>query len=262
MRRLVLPLLLGCLAALAAGCGSPEQGSIVEQAKKRGSLRIATEPTFRPFESEDANGKLVGFDIDLAKALAADLGVKAEFVTVDWNSIIPTLLSRKADVIMSGMTITDERKRTLDYSDPYFHTITCLLLSKKKAPGVTGVAQLNVKGRKIVVKEGTTGHFAAEKTCPKAEIIAVATEVDAAREVVLGRADAFLYDLWSIRQHNKNHPEETYVIAEPVTKEPYGIALRKGDSEAREWLNRTLRAMRADGRLQELYEKYGLENAD
>ena len=146
MQRFALLLLLACFAALAAGCGSPEETSIVEQAKKRGSLRIATEPTFRPFESVDENDELVGFDIDLARVLAADLGVKAEFVTVDWNSIIPTLLSRKADLIMSGMTITEERKRTVDYSDPYFHTITCLLLSSKKAPDVKGVAERVLAG--------------------------------------------------------------------------------------------------------------------
>ena len=262
MRRSPLRLLLVLvLASLFAACGGEEQ-SVVDAAKGRGTLRIATEPTFRPFESVDANGQLVGFDIDLARALAKDLGVEAEFVTVDWNSIIPTLTSRKADLIMSGMTITEERKRTVDYSEPYFHTVTCLLVSQARAPGVTSVAELNAKDRKIVVKEGTTGHFAAEKECPDAEIIAVATENDAAREVALGRADAFLYDLWSIRKHNRNHPDATYVIATPVTKEPYGIALRKGDPTTRDWLDRTLRAMRADGRLQELYDKYGLENAD
>ena len=253
---LLLPLL-----ALVAACGG-ESGDVLTEIKARGTLRVATEPTFRPFESVDENDQLVGFDIDLAKALAADLGVEVEFVTVDWNSIIPTLIGEKADVIMSGMTITDERKRTVDYSDPYFHTVTCLLLSKERAPGIEDVSALNAEGRKIVVKEGTTGHFAAEKACPKAEIIAVATENDAAREVVLGRADAFLYDLWSIRQHNRNHPDTTYVVAKAVTKEPYGIALRKGNPEARAWLNRTLGAMREDGRLQELYDKYGLENAD
>lgn len=258
-RRALASLLL--LALLLPGCGR-EDRSVLDLAKERGTLRIATEPTFRPFESVDANDQLVGFDIDLGRALAKELGVEVEFVTVDWESIVPTLLSRKADLIMSGMTITAERKRTVDYSEPYFHTVTCLLLSNEKAPGVSSVEELNQAGRKVVVKQGTTGHTAAETRCPKAEIIPVSTEVDAAREVVLGRVDAFLYDLWSIRKHNRNHPDTTYVVATPVTKEPYGIALRKGDPETREWLDRTLGAMRADGRLQELYDKYGLENAD
>ncbi len=254
-----LGLLLLGLAACGKNADTPE---LLAEIKARGTLRVATEPTFRPFETVDANGELVGFDIDLARALAKGLGVEVEFVTVDWNSIIPTLLSKKADLIMSGMTITEERQRTVDYSDPYFHTVTCLLLSSEKAPGIDDVSALNAPGRKIVVKEGTTGHFAAEKTLAKAEILPVATENDAAREVVLGRADAFLYDLFSIRQHNKNHPDETYVVAKAVTKEPYGIALRKGNEAVRAWLNRSLAAMRADGRLQELYDKHGLENAD
>lgn len=258
----VLALALFVLSLGLAACGDAGSKDLLAEIKERGTLRIATEPTFVPFESVDENDQLVGFDIDLARALAHDLGVEAEFVTVDWNSIIPTLTSKKSDLIMSGMTITEERKRTVDYSDPYFHTITSVLVSTKKAPGLDDVAALNDPSRKIVVKEGTTGHFAAEKTFPKAELVAVATENDAAREVVLGRADAFLYDLWSIRKHNRNHPDATYVLAKAVTKEPYGIALRKGNDEVRAWLNRTLEAMRKDGRLQELYDKYGLENAD
>ena len=92
--------------------------------------------------------------------------------------------------------------------------------------------------------------------------LAVGSTVWEAAGVVLGRADAFLYDLFSIRQHNKNNPQKTYVVAKAVTKEPYGIALRKGNDAVRDWLNRSLAAMRADGRLQELYDKHGLENAD
>lgn len=254
---LLLVLLLG-----VAGCGGSEPASVLDLAKERGALRVAMEPTFRPFESRDENDVLVGFDVDLARVLGKELGVEVEFVSVVWDSIIPTLLAKKADLIMSGMTILEERKLKVDYSDPYFHTVTCLLVSTKTAPGITSVDELNREGRTLVVKEGTTGHFAAEKRCPKAKIVAVKTENDAAREVTLGRADAFLYDLWSIRKHNSNHPAETYVVSEAVTKEPYAIALRKGDPATRAWLNGVLKAMRADGRMQELYAKYGLENSD
>ena len=163
---------------------------------------------------------------------------------------------------MSGMTITEERKRTIDYSDPYFHTATILLLSKEKAPGIERLEDIDAVGRTIVAKEGTTGHFAAEKKFPKAKVVPVSMETDAVREVVLGRADAFLFDSWQIRRHAREHPDATYVLNEPVTREPYGIALRKGDPDTRNWLNETLAAMRADGRLQELYDKYELESAE
>ena len=130
----VLALALFVLSLGLAACGDAGSKDLLAEIKERGTLRIATEPTFVPFESVDENDQLVGFDIDLARALAHDLGVEAEFVTVDWNSIIPTLISKKSDLIMSGMTITEERKRTVDYSDPYFHTITSVLVSTKKAP--------------------------------------------------------------------------------------------------------------------------------
>ncbi len=256
---LAAALLLGLLGL--AACGDPDTTPVVEQIKARGVMRVATEPTFRPFESRDENDELVGFDVDLARVLAADLGVEVEFVTVVWDSIIPTLLKQKSDFIISGMTATEERKKTVDYSEPYFHTVTCLLVSKKRAPGVEDVSALNAEGRIIAVKEGTTGHHAAEQHCPKAKIVTLKTENDAAREVVLGRADAFLYDLWSIRKHNRNHPDETYVVAKPVSREPYAIALRQGDPVTKAWLDRVLQAMRQDGRLERLHAKYGLEDS-
>jgi polar amino acid transport system substrate-binding protein len=180
---------------------------------------------------------------------------------VDWDSIIPTLIGAKADLIISGMTATPERALTVSYTDPYFHTATILLVSKTRAPDVKSIRDLDHEGRVIAVKLGTTGHFAAEKHCSRAKIVPVKTENDAANEVVLGRADAFLYDRWSIRNHHRNHPDETFVIDTPVSVEPYAIACRKGDPESLAWLDLVLRTMRLDGRLQELYAKYGLEDS-
>ncbi|MDA1193727.1 MAG: transporter substrate-binding domain-containing protein [Planctomycetota bacterium] len=253
---LVLFLALACI-----GCGESTESTLA-RVKARGVMRVAMEPTFPPFETRDENDQLVGFDVDLARVIGGELGVEVEFVTVVWDSIIPTLLSGKADFIISGMTATAERALTVSYTEPYFHTITCLLVSSSKAPGLTDVEQLNEAGRVIVVKEGTTGHTAAEASCPKANIVAVKTENDAAREVQLGRADAFLYDLRSIRTHHRLNPDDTYVITKPVTIEPYAIAFAHGDAETAARLNAILRAMRGDGRLKELHGKYDLEDTE
>ena len=199
-------------------------------------------------------------DDPFASLIAREMEVDVEFMDVAWDSIIPTLVTGKADLIMSGMTATPMRALSVSYSDPYFHTVTCLLVSRRKAPDLKGLADLNAPGRVVVVKEGTTGHFAAQRKCKEAKIVSVKTENDAANEVVLGRADAFLYDLWSIRNHNRNHPDTTFVITTPVSREPYAIACRKGDPETLTWLNLVLRTFRLDGRLQELYDKYGLED--
>ncbi len=267
LRRMHRALLVVLSLVLLSACGGQGneatdlwENSVIRLANERGKLIIATEPTFRPFEWKNESDELVGFDIDLARMIGKELGVEVEFLSAAFTSLIPALVGGKADLIMSGMTATTERALTVSYTDPYFHTITCLLVSTSRAADVRSIADLNKAGRVIAVKEGTTGHFAAKRHCPNAKIVTTELENDAANEVAQGKADAFLYDLWSIRQHNKNHPDTTRVITTPVSREPYAIACRKGDPESIAWLNLVLRTMRLDGRLQELYEKYGLED--
>lgn len=262
---LVLPTLILLLLAACGGRGHEAtdlwENSVIRQAKQRGKLVIAMEQSFRPFEWRDENDTLLGFDVDLGREIGRELGVEVEFLHVDWESIIPTLVGNKADLIVSGMTATPERALSVSYTSPYFHTATILLVSKAKAADVKGIRDLDRPGRVVAVKIGTTGQFAAEKHCPQATIVPVKTENDAANEVVLGRADAFLYDRWSIKNHHRNHPDETFVIDTPVSVEPYAIACRKGDPETVAWLDLVLQAMRLDGRLGELHAKYGLEDA-
>lgn len=266
LRCLPIWFLFVCMG-VAASCGGRGheasdlwEGSVIRRANERGKLVIAMEQSFRPFEWRDENDELQGFDVDLGRILGKELGVEVEFLHVDWESIISTLVSGKADLILSGMTATPERALSVSYTDPYFHTITCLLVSKKKAADARSLADLDEEGSVIAVKLGTTGQFAAQRHFGKAQIVALKSENDAANEVVLGRADAFLYDLWSIRKHNRNHPDDTFVLAEPVSVEPYAIACRKGDPESIAWLNLVLRTLRLDGRLEELHAKYGLED--
>ena len=253
---------------LLSGCGGPSassnlwESSTINEAKARGKLVIAMEAEFRPFEYIDDSGELVGFDVDFGRIIGQEMKVPVEFVNVKWDSIMPSLLTRKADLIISGMTATPERALRVSYSDPYFHTITCLLVSTQRAPGVKGIADLNAPGRVVVCKQGTTGHIAAEKRCPKAKIVSYGAEADAALEVAVGRADAFLYDLRAIENHHAQHPDTTYVVRVPVSVEPYAIACRKGDPDTVAWLNLLIHHMRRDGRLEELYAKYGLKNVE
>jgi polar amino acid transport system substrate-binding protein len=262
-------LLLPCLLLLLADCGGPQattdlwRSSTLYRAKQRGRLVVALEPEFRPFEYVDEkSAELVGFDVDLARILGREMKVEVEFLRVKWESIIASLLTGKADLIISGMTATPERALKVSYSDPYFSTVTCLLVSNRKAPDVKGIADLDHEGRVVVVKQGTTGDVAAHKRCPHARIVSYPTENAAALEVAQGRADAFLYDLRSIENHHAKHPDTTRVVRTPVSIEPYAIACRKGDPDTVAWLNLVLQHLRRDGRLKELHAKYGLENAE
>ncbi len=263
--RLLLSLVL---VALLSACGGPShsmdlwEGSTLNKAKKRGKLIIATEAAFRPFEYIDENGEIAGFDIDLGRIIAKEMEIDVEFKNVHWDSIMPSLLTRKADLIISGMTATPLRALRVSYSDPYYHTIICWLVSAKKAPGVKGLTDLDKPGRIIAVKQGTTGDIVAGKRCANAEIKRFDDDTSAALEVALGRADALLFDLRAVQNHHKTHAKATYVVREAVSVEPYAIACRKGDPDTVAWLNLLLHHMRRDGRLEELYAKYDLENVD
>lgn len=262
-------LLWACLLALLAGCGQrggdkPDlwEHAAIRKAQERGRLRVALEPEFPPFEYVDERGELAGFDVDLARMIAGELGVPVEFQQVNFNSIILTLVTGEVDLIISGMTATPERALQVSYSDPYFHTVTCLLVSRQRAADVRSIADLDQEGRVVVVKQATTGEVAARKRCPKAKIVSFPKENAAALEVAQGLADAFLYDLRSILNHHEKHPDTTFTLLTPVSVEPYSIACRKGDPESVAWLNLVLHHMRRDGRLKELYGRHGLEDAE
>ena len=232
------------------------QGSTLNKIIQRGKLIVGMEVEYWPFEYADTKGNPVGFDVDIARLIAKELGVKLEIKDIEWTGLIPSLQSGKVDMIISGMTRTLERSKAVTFTDPYFETGLCVLLSAKKAGDVKDLDQLNQPGRIIAVRTGTTGDFIATKKFPKAEIRRYKDETACVREVVSGRVDAFIYDQISIAKHHKQNPETTKAILKPFTKEPFAIAIRKGDFDFLNWLNLFLETIKSDGRYNELYEKY------
>ena len=258
---LLLPVGLAALllpSLLLPGCGEPAPaGGILERIRARGALVVATEAEFPPFESVEG-GQIVGFDVDLVRAVADDLGVRLELRNVSFKSIIDELTSGKVDLIASGMTVTDERARTVLFSDVYFTTITCLLVSTARRGDVRSVEDLDRPDRTVAVKEGTTGEVAAKKRLTKAHIVSHEAENTAAMDVAEGRADAFLYDLSSVTQHQQRNPERTFLIEAPVTHEPYAMACRLSDAALKQRVDAVLARLRTEGRLAALLAKHGL----
>lgn len=255
----LLALLL--LSALPGGCGRRTPGDPLERIRARGRLIVATEAEFKPFEHVTATGEIVGFDVDLVRAIAADLGVALELRNVRFESIIDELISGKADLIASGMTVTPERARSVLFSEPYFFTKTCLLVNVRLREEVRSVADLDREGRTIAVKESTTGAATAAKRCPRARLISHKTENAAALDVAEGRADAFLYDLSSVREHQRQHPETTFRLEEAVTFEPYALAVHPEEPALKARVDAVLRALRADGRLEAIFRAHGPEGS-
>lgn len=219
-------------------------------------LVVGMEMKYFPFEYVDKDGKPVGYDVDIAKLIAEELKVEIEFKDMEWTGLIPALQAGKIDLIISGMTATLERAKTITFSDPYFVTGLTALLSNKKAPDVKKVEELNKEGVVLAVKTGTTGDLVATKKFPKATINRFKDETACVMEVVNGRADAFFYDQLSVAKHQKENAAATRAILEPFTYEPFGIAIRKGDFDFHDWLNQFLATIKADGRMDELKAKH------
>ena len=210
--------------------------SLLETIKERGKLIIGTEPTFPPFEYVDKNNNIVGFDIDLAKVIATRLGVSLEVASLPFDSLIPALVQGKIDLIIAGMTITEERAKVVDFSIPY--------LNANQAIVVRGGEEFNpqtledLKGHKVAVQLGTTGDLAVSKI-KGVKVVRFQRFTDAFLELGAKRVDAVVLDEAPARAYIKTFPK--FVISAVIdTGERYGIAVKKGEKELLDFVNQTL----------------------
>jgi polar amino acid transport system substrate-binding protein len=253
--------LLAALAACTFAAGSavaadPGDSPTLQAIKARGELRVGTETGYMPFEMRTKTGDIVGFDMDLARLMARKLGVKLTLVNISWDGIIPALLTGKFDVLMAGMTITEERAQRVDFAGPYIEIGQSLLIPRKLADKMKSYRDFNATGVRVVSKLGTTGEIAARKFLPKADLRTFETEADAAMEVRNGRADAFVYDSPYNMVFAAQNKGALMNLGPPFTKEPLGWAVRKKDPAFVAWLNAFLEGVKADGTYQSLYKKW------
>ena len=232
------------------------QESALEQILKRGELRVGLEAGYMPFEMRDRKGDLIGFDVDLARLMARNMGVKLTLVNTQWDGIIAALLTDKFDLLMGGMTITPERNLKVNFTDPYVLIGQTVVLNKKLAATVKTYRDLNAPKYTIATKLGTTGDIAAHKFLPLAHLKAFESEADAATEVRQGRADAYVYDLPFNAIYVAQNPENLVHLREPFTQEALGWAVRKRDPDFLNWLNNFLAQIKRDGIYDALYKKW------
>lgn len=231
--------------------------STLEEILRRGELRVGFEAGYLPFEMTDKKGNFVGFDIDMAKEMAKAMGVKFVPVNTAWDGIIPALLTKKFDIIMSGMTITQERNLKINFCDPYIVVGQTILLNKKHEGAVKSYKDLNDPKYIVTSKLGTTGEQAVKRMIPKATYKSFETETEAALEVVNGKADAYVYDQPNCVVFMAEQGKDKLVfLDEPFTYEPLAWAVRKGDPDFINWLNNFLRQYKNDGRYEVLYNKW------
>ncbi len=250
--------------------------STLEGILKRGELRIGLEVGYMPFEMIDKRSglrqkairhgdlrhktrqlSLIGFDIDMGIEMAKELGVKPVFVDTFWPSIIPALNLGRFDVIFGGMSVTEKRKKKVDFANPFMTVGQTILLNAKHKETVKSYKDLNDAKFTIVSKPGTTGEEAVQGQIPKAKYETVNTEIDGAIQVLEGKADAFVYDFPFNAVFNSMNPSDKIIFLDkPFTKEPIAWAIRKKDPNFMKFLNDFLAEIKADGRFDKMYNKW------
>jgi polar amino acid transport system substrate-binding protein len=224
------------------------------------SIIVGMELAYPPFEMTDEKGAPKGVSVDLANELGKALGKKVVIQNTAFDGLIPALKTGKIDLIISSMTITEERKQSIDFSDPYLSTGLCLLVGKKSS--VKTIDDLDKPGVTVAVKKGTTGHTYATQKIKNAKLLVLDKEAAAVLEVVQGKADAFIYDQMSTYQNWKKNQETTRAILNPFQQEKWGIALRKGDDQLKTQVNQFLKTFREQGGFEKLGDAHLKEQKD
>lgn len=222
---------------------------------QRGELRVGLEPGYLPFEMKDKKGRLIGYDIDLAKAMAKAMGVKLKIVPTAFDGIIAGLLTGKFDIIIAGMTVTQRRNLKINFTDPYLVIGQTILLNKKFKNQIKKAKDLDSEKFTIVAKLGQTGEIVARKFFKKAKVITFDTEGDAVAEVLNNKATAFINDQPFNSTFMTGKGKELLLhLDTPLTYEPLAFAIKKGDPDFLNWLNNFLRQLKED-KVVNLYDK-------
>ncbi len=244
-------------AAMASSIDLAKQ-STLEEIVKRGEIRIGFDVGYVPFEMSDKKGNFIGFDIDMGKMMAKAMGVKFVPVNTAWDGIIPALVTGKLDIIVAGMTITQQRNLKVNFADPYIIVGQTIILNGKHKGTVKSYKDLNDPKYTITSKLGTTGEQSIKRLMPKAKYKSFEDSTEAALEVAAGRADAFVYDLPTAAAFfaKQGKKADLVFLDEPFTFEPLAFAVRKGDPDFLNWLNNFLRQIKNDGRYDKMYDKW------
>ncbi|MEK6194342.1 MAG: transporter substrate-binding domain-containing protein [Deltaproteobacteria bacterium] len=231
--------------------------STVEKILKRGELRVGFESGYVPFEMTDKQGKFIGFDMDFGRRMAKSMGVKFVPINTAWDGIIPSLMTDKFDIIMGGMTITQERNLKINFADPYIVVGQSILLNKKHEGKVLSYKDLNDPKFILTSRMGTTGEQAIKKYIPKATYKSFESEAEAGLEVINGKADALVYDLpFCGFLYGSQGKGKTVFLNQPFTFEPLAWAINKGDPDFLNFLNNFLRQSKGDGFYEQVYNKW------
>jgi len=226
---------------------------LLKKIKTEGKIVIGTDATYPPMESINEKGEFVGFDIDLGKEIAKDLGVNAEFKNIVWDEIFNALLNKEVDIVISSVTITPERAKIMAFSDPYFNAGQVIVTTVEKTKEIKGKEDL--AGKKLGVQIETTSEREAKKLTDPQLVISYENYDLAVNDLLAGKIDAIIIDYpaaFGVISKSKN----LKIVGEPFTQEFYGVVLRKEDTVLLGEINKTIRRLKNEGILKELEAKW------
>lgn len=233
---LVLPL---------AGCSNKKE------LQQEGKLIMATNAEFEPFEYME-NGEIVGIDVEIANAIADDLGLELEIQNMNFDSVVTSVASGKADIGVAGLTKDPDRDKSVDFSDPYYDAAQVIIV---KNDNTTIQDEETVKGKKIAVQKGTTGDTLATELSGDSNVVRFNATTDAINELKNDKVDAVILDSFPAQVFvKKNH--DIKIVGDQLTSEEYCICVREGNTALLNKINDSLKKLKDSGTLDLIISKY------
>lgn len=264
MKKFLTFIIIGLLSILVVACSSNEKktektsakpSGKIEEIKERGELVVAVFTDKPPFGYVDKDGKNVGFEIDMAKRFAKDLlgdESKVKFVPVEAASRIPYLQSDKVDFVLANMTATDERKKVVDFTNPHLKVAVQVLV--KDGSPIQSVKDL--EGKKVIVTKGTTADIYLTKNMKNVELIKFDKNTEALQALKDGRADAYAQDNLVLLSWANKNPGFHLLKDKLGGDDLIAIAVKKGNKEVHDWVNKELKKLGKENFLHTLYDKH------
>jgi L-cystine transport system substrate-binding protein len=249
LQKLLATALIGFSLASAAAHAE----DLLDTVKHRGTLQVALEGTYPPFDSKDATGDLVGYDVDVARAVAAKLGVKPVFITTEWSGIIAGLKAGKYDVIVNQVGITAQRKEAFDFSPPYTYSVAQLIQRKDDPRSFKSLDDL--KGHKLGVSLGSNYNDMA-KAVAGVQVVTYPGAPEYLRDLVAGRIDAALNDRLMLAYLLKTAPLPLRTGATVGEPSEMGIPFNKGNPKFAQAISDAIGTMKKDGTLTRISQKW------
>lgn len=236
-------------------------GSTLSLTAQAVDLKVAIDPTYEPFTYKTADGKPTGFDVDIANAICAEMKRNCVFVEQVWDSMIPGLQARKYDVVISSLSITDERRRVIDFSDRYYKTPSAIVVKK----GTAYANPASLKGKRIGVLKGSTQEKWAMGELKPAGVMVVPYEAQdqVYLDIKAGRLDGTVADKVEVHGGFLRKPEGKdygYVGPDQYETKYYGdgigIGMRKGQKDLKDQINKAIKTIRSNGTYNTIAKKY------